>query len=323
MIFPIFSFKLKDLSPYAVFYLIAINIIVFLFLSIQSEKRKELELKTETVASYGLYYWKFLNKECENQKYIKICNQADFKDLIKQKEKTISLAFFSDLGEKALLSKSYLDIFFDYEHQGDLVQLKLLKEEIKNWRVAFDNSQSVVFGSQAEDSSESKKILNMLTYQFTHTGFLHLIGNMFFLFVFGCALSAMLTQTQIFGIYLCGGICGILFQHFFIKNSVVPVIGASASVCALIPLYLLIETKINIRYFYFFAPVKPYFGDVYFSKWWLVLFLVIPDITGIIEGFTRDTPTAHFAHLGGMIFGLIVGLYFKLTTPRLSRFVRV
>jgi membrane associated rhomboid family serine protease len=323
MIFPIFNFKLSDLNPYAVFYLLSINIIVFLFLTFYPEQRKDLSLKSETVQTYGLYYWKFLNQECENQKYIKICKDARFGNFKNQNNSVMNASFFNELGEKALLNNLYLKIFFEYPHQGDPVQLKQLNEEMKTWKTAFEKSQSVIFGSQAEDSHQSKRIIKMFTYQFTHTGIFHLLGNMFFLFAFGCALSAILTQVQLFGIYLCGGICGILFQHFLIAESVIPVIGASASVCALIPIYLLLESKNNIRYFYFFAPIHPYFGTIYFSKWWLILFLIVPDITGVIEGLTGNTSTAHFAHLGGMIFGLVMGLYFKFTTPRFSRFIKV
>lgn len=140
----------------------------------------------------------------------------------------------------------------------------------------------------------------VLTYAFLHGSFNHLFFNMFAVWMFGSALEQA-WGSQRFGIYyavcvLGAAIAQIVVQQF--SGDVYPTVGASGGVFGLLLAYGVMWPNNRLFLIFFPVPIK--------AKW----FVVIYGAAELLFGLTGAMPgIAHFAHLGGMVFGL--GLLWK------------
>ena len=156
-----------------------------------------------------------------------------------------------------------------------------------------------------------------ITYMFMHGNFSHLFFNMFALWMFGYALEnywgskrflvyylitgvgAALIQTGVLALEIRGmtqGLPPFAAQHYI--NQIVTV-GASGAIYGILLAFGMCFPNVPI-FLYFFFPIK--------AKWFVIIYGVIELFAGI--GGTA-AGVAHFAHLGGMIFGLLLILYWR------------
>ena len=156
-----------------------------------------------------------------------------------------------------------------------------------------------------------------ITYMFMHGNFSHLFFNMFALWMFGYALENYWGSKRFLVYYLITGVGAALIQtgvlaleirsmtaelppfaaqHYI--NQIVTV-GASGAVYGILLAFGMCFPNVPI-FLYFFFPIK--------AKWFVIIYGVIELFAGI--GGTADG-VAHFAHLGGMIFGLLLILYWR------------
>ena len=156
-----------------------------------------------------------------------------------------------------------------------------------------------------------------ITYMFMHGNFSHLFFNMFALWMFGYALENYWGSKRFLVYYLITGVGAALIQtgvlaleirsmtaelppfaaqHYI--NQIVTV-GASGAVYGILLAFGMCFPNVPI-FLYFFLPIK--------AKWFVIIYGVIELFAGI--GGTADG-VAHFAHLGGMIFGLLLILYWR------------
>ena len=164
----------------------------------------------------------------------------------------------------------------------------------------------------------------LLTYMFMHGNFSHLFFNMFALWMFGNTLENI-WGTKRFLIYylLCGLGAGLLqegvqyiqyvttlsnYQNVNMGGAIIPMsqylnlmttVGASGAIYGLLLAFGMMFPNAMI-YLYFFVPIK--------AKWFVIGYAVIELLTGV---FSSGDQVAHFAHLGGMLVGLIIILIWK------------
>jgi membrane associated rhomboid family serine protease len=141
-------------------------------------------------------------------------------------------------------------------------------------------------------------IWQYITYQFLHENWLHIIGNMLFLYIFGNNINDRMGQLGYLGFYLAGGVIAGA-GHAAFETS--PVIGASGAVAAVTGAYLILLPRSNITIFYFFFL----FGEVEIPSLWFVLFTFAQDV---LAQFFPDMlggreSVAHAAHITGTLFG--------------------
>lgn len=135
-----------------------------------------------------------------------------------------------------------------------------------------------------------------ITYAFLHSGFLHIFGNMFFLYIFGNNVNDKLGH---FG-YLCFYLAGAVFSavgHTLVSSN--PVMGASGAVAAVTGAYLVLfpQTLITIAYWFIFIGTVDV-PAIYF----IALKMIILD--NVIIRYTANTNVAYDAHLAGYAFGI-------------------
>ncbi len=154
----------------------------------------------------------------------------------------------------------------------------------------------------------SAESLTLVTSQFLHGGWLHLLGNMLFLWIFGNNVEDRLGRIQFLVFYLAGGVVAALAQVAIDPESTIPTVGASGAIAATLGGYLVLFPRARITslvflgFFYQLINVPA----VVVLAFWFVLQLV----DGIASlGITEETGgVAFFAHIGGFVFGALVAL---------------
>jgi len=137
----------------------------------------------------------------------------------------------------------------------------------------------------------------LFTSIFSHFSLWHLLFNMLFLHFAGQFFESIFDGKRLLYTYIFGGICGGLLEilaHFIfpaLQQSNVIVVGASGSVMAIFTALAFYSPNTQVNLFGVF-PVRIYY---------IALFFLIKDLVGIAS----DDNIAHFAHLGGAIFGLL------------------
>ena len=153
--------------------------------------------------------------------------------------------------------------------------------------------------------------LSVLTAMFVHSGWLHLLGNMLFLLVFGNNIEDRLRKLPYLLFYLaCGYIAAYGFAAVY-PGSAGPLIGASGAISGVLGAYLMLYPRAKVWSlvpFLFFIPVR--------IPAWLVLGLwfVLQWVDSLAHG-TASGGVAYLAHVFGFIAGLLVGLAVRAATP--------
>jgi len=140
------------------------------------------------------------------------------------------------------------------------------------------------------------RLYQFLTYAFLHGGFLHVFGNMYFLYLFGNNVNDRLGNVKYLLLYLAGAVFAAI-GHSLV--SPVPVLGASGAVAAITGAYLVLfpQTVITILYWFFFI------GTLEILALYFILFkLIVWD--NIIEPHFAPAAIAYEAHLAGYAFGI-------------------
>ena len=144
--------------------------------------------------------------------------------------------------------------------------------------------------------------LPFLTSMFLHGGFLHILGNMWFLYIFGDNIEDRLGHTRYLIFYLLSGVAAGLVHLATNWNSNIPTIGASGAISGVMGAYLLLHprarilTLIPIFFFFQFVEIPAFI----FLGYWLLIQL-------LSAGFTPSNVggIAFWAHIGGFVAGLI------------------
>jgi membrane associated rhomboid family serine protease len=132
----------------------------------------------------------------------------------------------------------------------------------------------------------------LLTYQFLHGSWIHLIGNMLFLWVFGPPVEDRLRRWGFLAFYL---VAGVAAGGLHLATSPNPVIGASGSISGITGAFLVLFPLIGVRFLLFFIII----GVYTIPAWWFILFAIARDLVFV----NWSDGVARMAHIGGYIYG--------------------
>jgi membrane associated rhomboid family serine protease len=152
----------------------------------------------------------------------------------------------------------------------------------------------------------------LITSQFLHGGWLHLGGNMLYLWVFGNNLEEQMGRLRYLVFYLLCGVLAGLTQWFFAQNSSIPSLGASGAIAGVLGAYVIRFPKARIltliSFFAFRVPAYLFLGFWFIQQaFYSVASLNVPTNIGMENG-----GVAYWAHAGGFVFGAILGPLFGL-----------
>lgn len=162
-----------------------------------------------------------------------------------------------------------------------------------------------------------------LTSMFVHAGFFHLLGNMLYLFLFGCCVEDIIGRWRFTVLYLLSGFAAQLAyiagtpDHF---ASEIPMGGASGAISACMGAYLLLRAKVDIDFKYFgMIFFRPFSGDFSWPAWVVITFWFLKDVFFAVLSYyvTQGRGGVAFgAHVGGFLAGMgLIGLH-KLFSPK-------
>jgi membrane associated rhomboid family serine protease len=154
------------------------------------------------------------------------------------------------------------------------------------------------------------KPISYLTSIFLHIGWLHLIGNMWFLWLAGFILEDRWGRVIYPIFYLLAGIAASLVHTMANPSSIVPTLGASGAVAALMGGFLVRFPKLKIEMLWYLFLFRIRFKAPAYSL--LPLWLLMEIFYGSIFG--QASGVAHWAHVGGFVFGALAGLVISRTS---------
>ena len=163
----------------------------------------------------------------------------------------------------------------------------------------------------------------IITHMFMHGGFWHIFFNMYTLFIFGSVIERMIGEKKFLILYfVCGlgavalhtGVQWLQAQDLMRKIAdgsstaatayqalkMTPTVGASGAIYGLLITYAMLFPSARLTLI--FPPVT------LSAKWWVIIFAVIELTTGVTGAVGG---VAHFAHLGGMLFGFLLIKYWR------------
>lgn len=155
--------------------------------------------------------------------------------------------------------------------------------------------------------------LTVFTSMFIHGGWLHILGNMLFLWIFGDNIEDSMGHVKYLIFYLLGGIAAAVGQTLIAPDSMVPMVGASGAIAAVMAAYLVNFPKnlVRVLVFFFFITIFRLPAIIMIGIWFLLQF-----ITGVASLGVQTADqggVAVWAHVGGFIAGLILVFIFRNT----------
>ena len=172
----------------------------------------------------------------------------------------------------------------------------------------FESTVLYGYGLKPKDLA----VKNLISYQFLHGDALHLIGNMFFLVIFGFAVEAAIGHMRFLLFYLVTGIAGGVLFVMVNLHSPSPLVGASGAISGVMAMYLGVFRLRKIEFFYWF------FIFVGFIRAPALFVLPLYLANELYSYFTQvDSNIAFMAHTGGFVSGAILILTAAMVSPKI------
>jgi membrane associated rhomboid family serine protease len=155
-------------------------------------------------------------------------------------------------------------------------------------------------------------LASIFVSMFLHGGWLHLAGNMLFLWIFGNNVEDRLGRVSFVAVYVLGGLAAIGLQVAFAPDSAVPNVGASGAIAAILGSYLILfpRARIHTLVIFFFITFLELPASFVLLAWFVLqLFSGVGDMGPEVGG---GGGVAYWAHVGGFVFGMAVTwLFFR------------
>ena len=201
-------------------------------------------------------------------------------------------------------------IYFGFQTQGDQGEFTYRRAAVPCEVVTGQpmTEEEIVTGDCTRRDTEdpvfpAKSVLAALvTSIFLHGSLLHLGGNMLFLWVFGNNIEDQMGKPLYLVFYLVSGVVATFAHIALDPGSTIPLVGASGAIAGVMGMYLVLFPRVQIRSLIIFFLIM--FRDIE-ARWLLGIWFVMQFFTG------QDSGVAWAAHVGGFVFGVLVGLFWR------------
>jgi membrane associated rhomboid family serine protease len=161
--------------------------------------------------------------------------------------------------------------------------------------------------------------LTILTSMFLHGGWLHIIGNMWFLWIFGDNIEDRLGHFSYLIFYLVSGFAASVAHILLNANSNVPTVGASGAIAGVMGAYLVLYPRARVLTL---VPLIVFFTFWWLPAWiflgyWFLLQFLSGTATSIAQTSSQSGGVAFWAHVGGFISGIVL---IKILPERRGRY---
>jgi len=145
--------------------------------------------------------------------------------------------------------------------------------------------------------------ITILTAMFLHGGWMHIIGNMVFLWAFGPAVEDSMGHARYLVFYLLGGVLAMVVQIAASPGSTVPCLGASGAIAAVMGAFLVTYPRDQIRsvlIILVFVSITRIPAVLLIGVWFLIQLFHAGQVANVQTG-----GVAYMAHVGGFLFGVL------------------
>jgi membrane associated rhomboid family serine protease len=175
------------------------------------------------------------------------------------------------------------------------------------WEIThFHELPNLKFGYQ----SEIPNLLTIFTSLFIHGGFLHLAGNMLYLWIFGDNVEALMGPFRFLGFYIACGVTAAFCQIILSPDSTVPMVGASGAISGVLGAYLVRfpTARVSVLFIFFFIIRIIKIPAMIVLGFWFIL-QIASGLGSLGSGQTGGV--AWFAHVGGFLAGMGLISFFE------------
>jgi rhomboid family protein len=150
-----------------------------------------------------------------------------------------------------------------------------------------------------------RQISHVITSMFLHGSWLHLLGNMWFLWIFGNNIEDSMGHLRFVVFYLVCGLAAALAQVLAAPDSVIPMVGASGAISGVMGAYLLLFPRVRVYALIFLGF---FFTSVGMPAWVMLgYWFLIQILSGLVSyGAAAEGGVAFWAHAGGFIAGVVL-----------------
>jgi membrane associated rhomboid family serine protease len=186
-------------------------------------------------------------------------------------------------------------------------------EDYRQWNNLYqhykEKSRHLVFESFGFKPSDFN-FFKLFSSMFIHGNFLHLLFNMLFLWLVGCNIEDDWSWKVFLGLYVTAGLVAGIFHALAFPKSTVPLIGASGAIAGIMGAFMIRRYKTKIRFAYFvWFFLRPYVGVFSVYAGIALPLWFVQQIIG--ASWSMEAGTAYWAHIGGFVFGAVVGASFR------------
>jgi membrane associated rhomboid family serine protease len=147
-------------------------------------------------------------------------------------------------------------------------------------------------------------VTDLFVSMFLHGGFMHLLGNMLFLWIYGNNVEDRLGPIGFLAAYLLTGVAAAAFQTAFNLDSGIPMVGASGAISGVLGFYLRWFPRHYVKVFIFLFPF--YVGTTMLpANLVLWMYLIVDNVLPFLVASSSGGGVAHGAHIGGFVAGIV------------------
>ncbi len=280
------TFRWRNL-PIITIFIIIINCVVFF--TLQSDDQVLYQKATDFYLNSGLarievsYYIKFSEGKTETPQGQREVNKKELARWYPKMQRDD--AFFTQLLDDKIITPQ------DPQY-----------EQWKRLRTTYDSLLELVSSMKYGFIPARQNILTVFSHMFLHGSFMHLLGNMIYLWLVGCVLELGFGRVSYIVLYILSGVLAVEAFFLFRMHSVIPLIGASGAIAGLMGAYTVAYGRRKINIFYslgFYFNYTRVAGIILLPLW------LINEIIQLISFSTSNV--AYIAHLGGLMGGAILG----------------
>lgn len=170
----------------------------------------------------------------------------------------------------------------------------------------------ITYGSIPNEITNGQDLFTLFTSMFLHGSWMHLLGNMMFLWIFADNIEATIGNGRFLLFYIMGGLAAHAGHIFFNLGSIIPTVGASGAISAVMGAYLIMfpTSKIKMLAFVFVVRIPAFI----FLVFWIFQQVTFGQASLSAAG-AETAGVAWWAHIGGFAYGVLAGLSYRFRFP--------
>jgi membrane associated rhomboid family serine protease len=152
-----------------------------------------------------------------------------------------------------------------------------------------------------------RQLSHLLTHMFLHGSWLHLIGNMWFLWLFGNNVEDSMGRLRFIAFYLLTGLAAALGQIITAPDSVIPMVGASGAISGVMGAYLILYPRVRV---YVLVPIFVFLTSIALPAWMMLGYWFLIQLVSGLLASDEVGGVAFWAHVGGFVAGIALIKFF-------------